>query len=249
MRDKLLKKVCGLFGYRLIDKVFLKNNRLISNYSLLNIKKILSELFNQTKIGSIVQIGANDGVRFDELNEFINKHKTECLLVEPIKENFEELSKKYDDSKFVKLENSAISIDDEISFLYKVNMENIAQYGDHIPGITSFNKHHLLKHGVKNEHIIKQKIKTISIKQLFTKHEIKNLDLFYVDAEGYDGKIVLDFLLNIKLRPIIIFEYVHVNNNILNDLLVELKKNGYRVFPLNENIICFPSAKKISINL
>jgi FkbM family methyltransferase len=249
MSDKLLKKICGLFGYRLIDKVFFKNNRLISRYSLLNIKKILSELFIQNEISSIVQIGANNGIRFDELNQFINEYETECLLVEPIKENFEELYKKYNNLKFVKLENSAISINNEISFLYKVDTKKVSYYGDHIPGITSFNKNHLLKHGVKNRHIIKEKIQTISIKQLFTKHAIKSLDLLYVDTEGYDGKIVLDFLSNIKLRPIIIFEYIHIDNNILNNLLVELKKNNYRVFPLSENIVCFPSTKKISINL
>lgn len=249
MSDKLLKKICGLFGYRLMDKVFFKNNRLISRYSLLNTKKILSELFIQNEISSIVQIGANDGVRFDELNQFINEYKTECLLVEPIKENFEELYKKYNNLKFVKLENSAISINNEISFLYKVDTKKVSYYGDHIPGITSFNKNHLLKHGVKDRHIIKEKIQTISIKQLFTKHEIKNLDLLYVDTEGYDGKIILDFLSNIKLRPIIIFEYIHIDNNILNNLLVELKKNNYRVFSLGENIVCFPDTKKISINL
>ena len=77
MNHKILKKFCGLMGFRLIDKKFFKNNRIISAYSFLTIKKVLSELFQQNKINSIVQIGANDGVRFDDLNIFINKYKTQ----------------------------------------------------------------------------------------------------------------------------------------------------------------------------
>ena len=43
MNNKILKKICGLFGYRLIDKKFFKNNRLISSQSALSINKILSD--------------------------------------------------------------------------------------------------------------------------------------------------------------------------------------------------------------
>ena len=52
MNNKILKKICGLFGYRLIDKKFFKNNRLISSQSALSINKILSELFKQNLINS-----------------------------------------------------------------------------------------------------------------------------------------------------------------------------------------------------
>ena len=40
----------------------------------------------------------------------------------------------------VELENSAISIDQEISFLYKVDAKFEKEYGSHIPAIPSFNK-------------------------------------------------------------------------------------------------------------
>ena len=110
MNIKILKKIVGIFGFKLVEKKLFKNNRLLSDYSFLSTKKILTELFNQKKINSIVQIGANDGVRFDELEEFINRYKIQSLLVEPIKSNFEKLKTKYYDVDFVKLENSAILI-------------------------------------------------------------------------------------------------------------------------------------------
>ena len=50
------------------------------------------------------------------------------------------------------------------------------------------------------------------------KYQIKKLDLFFVDAEGYDGKIVHDLLSKSNLRPIIVFEYIHIENNFFHNL-------------------------------
>ncbi len=41
MKSKLLKKILGIFGYKLIDKNLFKNNLLISSKSFLTIDKIL----------------------------------------------------------------------------------------------------------------------------------------------------------------------------------------------------------------
>lgn len=249
MNIKILKKIVGIFGFKLVEKKLFKNNRLLSDYSFLSTKKILTELFNQKKINSIVQIGANDGVRFDELDQFINEYKIQSLLVEPIKSNFEKLKIKYYDVDFVKLENSAILINEQVSYLYKVDNKYLIHYDKHVPGITSFDKNHLLKHGVKKKHIIKEKVNSINIKELLNKYNIKNLDLLYIDAEGYDGKIVIDFLMNTNLKPIIIFEYIHINNETFNTLLLKLNEANYKIFSINENTFCIPSTSKISITL
>ena len=207
MKHKILKKILGIFDYKLIDKNYFKNNRIISNTSDLNDQKIIENLF-KNKIKQIIQIGANDGIRFDSLNKFIKKNRIRSILVEPIKNNFVQLKKNYKKFNFVKIENSAISTNNEINFLYKVNEKFLNYYDDHIPGITSFNKNHLLKHGVKDKHISKEKVNSISIKNLIYKYSLKKLDLLYIDTEGYDGKIVLDFLKIKSLRPIIIFESI-----------------------------------------
>ena len=39
MKDKFLKKIAELFSYKLVDKRTYKNNRLLSKYSSLTIKK------------------------------------------------------------------------------------------------------------------------------------------------------------------------------------------------------------------
>ena len=221
MNNKILKKIFGILGYRLIDKNFFKNKRLISTHSVQNIKKFLLRLFIENKINNIVQIGANDGVIFDDLNEFINRYEIQSLLVEPIKNNFNKLKKKYINTNFVMLENSAI--------------------------FTSLDKNHLLKHGVKLKHIVKESVNAITIIELLNKYNIKNLDLLYIDAEGYDGNIVLDFLSDSLLKPIIIFEYIHVQNEVLNKVILKIDQD-YKIFSLNENLVCIPKSKGILIS-
>ena len=56
-------------------------------------------------------------------------------------------------------------------------------------------------------HISSVNINSISIKDLLIKYKIENLDLLYVDTEGYDGQIVNNFVSNFSLRSYIVFEY------------------------------------------
>ena len=73
--------------------------------------------------------------------------------------------------------------------IYKVDTKFLKYYGNHIPAISSFDNKHLIKHGVKSSHI-KEKVRSLTIKKLLEKYNIINLDLLFVDAEGYDGNIV-----------------------------------------------------------
>ena len=248
MKNKLLKKVLGIFEYKLIDKNLFKNNRLLSDKSFLTINIILKNIFEKKKINNLIQIGANDGDRFDILNYYIKKYQTKSLLVEPIKQIFEQLKKNYKNYNFITFDNSAISVNNEISYLYKVDSLKIKNYANHIPGITSFDKNHLIKHGVKKSHIIREIVNSISIKELIEKHNFKEFELLFLDTEGYDGKIINDFFLNLTIRPIIILEYVHINNEIFKKLVTNLEKNKYLFFSINENMLCFPKEKKELIN-
>ena len=52
MKNKLLKKILGVFGYKLIDKEHFKNDRIISNKSYLTIDQLLKNLFEKKGINS-----------------------------------------------------------------------------------------------------------------------------------------------------------------------------------------------------
>ena len=64
-----------------------------------------------------------------------------------------------------------------------------------------------------------------------------------MDAEGYDGKVILDFFINTNFKPIIIFEYIHIDNLTFKKVLKNLKDKNYLYFTMNENLICFDKNK------
>ena len=174
-----------------------------------------------------------------DINEVLEIAKLLQLSLKDNYKNFENIF----------LENSAISVDGDISHLFKVNTKFLKEYGDHIPAISSFDKNHLIKHGVKKNHIIKEKVKTLSIMNLIEKYQIKKLDLFFVDAEGYDGKIVHDLLSKSNLRPIIVFEYIHIDTNFFQELMNIFKSKNFSCFNIGENLIAFPKEEKIEFFL
>ena len=154
---KLIKKTIEAFGYKLLDKKLYKNQRLLSQNSVLTTSHFLKKYFDEKKINSLIQIGANDGLRFDDLNFFIKKHKVKSLLVEPLEHYFDNLKKNYQNYENIFFENSAITVDEKDKFLFTVSQKYIHLYDDHIPGINSFEKQHLINHGVKKKHIDKKK--------------------------------------------------------------------------------------------
>ena len=161
--SKFLKKFCGIFGYKLIPKNYIKNKNYLSKFSSINVEAIISNLVEKKNINSLVQIGANDGISHDHVHNVIKKFKLESLLLEPIKKYFQDLKNNYSNYENVRIENSALSINNEILFLYKVNDEYLNKYGTLSSGISSFYKEHLLRHGIKQKHIKAGKNKSSGI--------------------------------------------------------------------------------------
>ena len=238
MTSKLLKKIVGALGYKLFDKNYIENTRLISKNSSLTIKTLLNFFFKNKYIDNLIQIGANDGENFDELSKFIKNYKINSILVEPIDEHFQNLKNVYSKYKNVIFEKVAISDDDKKKYLYSVKKKVRQNYGSHAKAISSFDFNHLTKHGIKKKHIEKVRVDTTSIKKLIEKHKLDKVDLFFCDAEGYDGEIILSFLNCTINCKIIIFEFIHVENKILKKVINNLEKENYQLFPINENLVC-----------
>jgi len=150
---KLISKIIGWYGFKLLSKNHIKNLRIISKNTQLNTINILDKIFSKIKINSLIQIGANDGIRFDNLNSFIRKYKIKSILVEPVTKYFLSLKSNYQELDFVNIENYAISVDEKRNYIYVVGEKFLNKYSDHIPGINSFDKNHLISHGVKKKNI------------------------------------------------------------------------------------------------
>lgn len=170
----------------------------------------------------VVQIGANRGS--DDLTQIINGTQPEILiLVEPLEIHNEQLKKGYEWVENLHIVNVVISNTDEeeLEFFYHL---------DDGPGfeVASLDRKHIYE---RHTHMLEDRITSIKVKntninKLLKKHEISQLDILFIDAEGADDEIIksIDFdEYNIKK---IYFENLHIkDNNIYNFL----KEKGYKI--------------------
>jgi FkbM family methyltransferase len=202
----------------------------------------LDKLFDGDKT-SIVQIGSNDGITGDPLHNLIVKHqKWTALFVEPVPLLVEKLKKNYNnESRFI-FENAAINDGSEQVF-YSVS-ERVKDEIDNLPSwydqLGSFNKENISNHlnGILNPYIIESKIKGLTLQSLFTKHNIKTIDILHIDTEGYDWKVLSQFDFTTYQPKVILFEHKHLSEAERNESIGYLKSNNYVIHVLGGDYLC-----------
>jgi hypothetical protein len=178
----------------------------------------------------VVQIGANRG--YDELTDIIqNIYIDKLILVEPIKKFNNNLLTCYSHIKNLFIENIIITDDfnknKEYFYLHEKMDENTEQASlleSHINKV--FNKSKYLIDKSYKDQLLKTEIECSTINNLFNKYKLINIDILFIDAEGFDDRIIksIDFnKFNIKK---IYYENMHINNFEISSFLKTL---GYSV--------------------
>lgn len=242
---KIVKKLFGALGYKLVNKDYIKSIRITEKY-LYTPEKFIKKLVYKNKIKKIIQVGANDGVRDDFLHKCL-KTTSKVLFVEPIPSAFIRLKHNYKNYKKAIFLNAALDIKKTKKKIFSIDPRFSSHYingykdGDKewLSILASFKKEHLNKHGIKNKHIIGRDIETITFKEIIKKYNYLNVDLIVIDTEGYDDILVKNFLKNIKVRPIIIFEHLHVIKDNLESILKILNQKNYNILKTESDFICF----------
>ncbi len=242
---KLLKKIIGAIGYKLIDKKSAKSERIIENFSL-KIEDILKHLIRKKKIKKIIQIGANDGKSDDFLFNCFDDN-LEAILIEPIEDAFKKLEKNYENFVKAKCLNLAVDIDNKSKEIFCVNRKFYEFYKkkynevnvEWLDVLSSFNKKHLINHGIKEKHIVSKFIECKTISELINQYNFQNFDLLIIDVEGYDLVILNNFIQTTNIKPMIIFEWIHAQKNDIEKLLIELEGLNYKFLRIGRDLICF----------
>jgi FkbM family methyltransferase len=176
---------------------------------------------------SFVQIGANNGIRWDPLHDLILKYHLDGLLVEPLPDMFEQLKKNYASESQLSFENVAIATENGTRTLFRVKPN--ANVPDYAHGLASFNK--TLLEGF-NQFIQEIQVPTLTIGALLQKNKINHITLLQVDTEGYDYEIIKMFFHERVLPEIINYENINLSKN--DDLKCRrlLIDNDYRFIDL-----------------
>jgi len=201
----------------------------------------LNKYLKNTKF-TILQIGSNDGSSNDPLFELIVKNYSwKVIFVEPVPYLFDKLIENYTiESRFI-FENLAINDGKKTSFYYvdkiaKNELRNLPFWYDQLG---SFNREHIVNqlNGILEPYIVEISVPCMNLNQLLEKHKIVNLDLFHIDTEGYDYKILsqLNFT---KFKPkFILFEHKHLND-LEKSASIYFLKDFYYIFNFEGDSLC-----------
>lgn len=186
---------------------------------------------------SFLQIGAYDGVSFNDMANLTLSTTDNGFFIEPNDRVFEILKNnktEFKESTFLK-----------IAIIPNKNFESDVFYVDQYGGQSTFVKN------VFNERIhITNQVETITVQELLTTTIKSNLDICFLDCEGYDHDIIKE-LLKYQNPEIIYFESwntVDLNNQLgenkfttREEIISILKQYGYNIEfePIEENILAY----------
>jgi FkbM family methyltransferase len=212
-------KICNKYG-----RGFFFKTKIFSS------QRILEKNFEINSNFSFIQVGANDGVSFDFLYDFVITRKSSGIVIEPVTDYFKELEYNYRDFyKIIKI-NKAVHPIEKQTTLYKISPDSLEKYPDWVKGIASFDVEHHKKLKINSEDIIVENVEADSLMNIIMENYSKKIDYFQVDTEGFDYEVLkmLDF--NITKPNIIKYESVNLKIEDQNNLSLLLKSNGYYLF-------------------
>ena len=176
---------------------------------------VQQELYNMK---NLVQIGTN--MAYDDFARIVkglgNDNINQLILVEPIESCNKNIKTCYDGFDYV-LENKVINVDKtkttETFYISKYNW------------LSSLKESHIEKH--KTDEIpVKVSVNAITLNNLFKKHNLKNIDILFIDSEGMDDELVKSIDFNLYDIDTIYYEHLHIDND---SFIQFLNQNNYEV--------------------
>lgn len=192
-----------------------------------------------------VEIGSNDGEKYDHLRPFIVSGSWAGIMVEPVPYVFERLRSNYGGVERVSLENVAIGDrDGRLPFYHLSEVDEDERDGlpDWYDTIGSFLREAVLSHAGKvpgiEQRIVSTEVPCLTFQSLCARHGVERVDLVLIDTEGFDWQIVrhIDFEL---YRPrLLIYEHFHLSQADRAECRAHLERLGYETMEEGFDTFC-----------
>lgn len=185
-----------------------------------------------------VQLGAMDGINFDDTRGFFDMYKWKTILVEPIPEIFEELKENLKNRENLIYENSAIGIENGTLKMLTVPLKSIKE-NNLEGGYKGMSATYPLKNGfgsdyqrdidVKSQFGVDIEVPCLTFDELIKKHNFNDVNILVCDIEGYDWEVFKTIDLNKYDLKFIRLEYINLTDEEKTQLKNKLSQAGYIV--------------------
>lgn len=212
--------------YNELSRVY--NLKYVRNLPLI-VDSLDPELEKIENLKGFIQIGANDGIRADLINKYINQKKWKGVLIEPVPYLFDQLVKNYSFNPNLHFENVAISDKKGKQIIYSLRKD--AEGDSWIHGLASFDKAHVLRfypEAKKNDSLVEEtEVELQHINEMLRKYSSIQFDLLCMDTEGHDEVILRSIDYSIFRPNYVIFEHKFLPLKQYLNLIEYLKEKGY----------------------
>lgn len=249
----IIKKILRqeTYAYKILSWVYHIQSYWKPTYA--QIDQMLERYLENKGTIQFIQIGANDGVANDRLNQWIRRGNWQGILVEPVPYIFNQLKNNYSNHNNLQFENAAVSHTDGTISFYSIN----PKMKDRIPNFERMGtlNREILEAIAKKinepDMILEQTVDCISFTSLKKKYGISFLNLLLIDTEGFDHEILKMIDFNCLTPEVIIFEHVNMSNSNYRECLKKLKKHNYKLYRLGLDTMAVQkklNIKKISLH-
>lgn len=163
---------------------------------------------------NFIQVGANDGLRFDPINAFVGRYGWRGVLVEPVPANFRHLQATYAGRSQLTLLQAAVDVQAGERPIYHLKEKLPTPAPDWVWGLASFDRQHLLKfiraYNWPPDVIETTLVPTITWNSIWQQLPGEHCDVLVIDTEGHDIALLRSAGLAQRRPRMVHFEHDHV---------------------------------------
>lgn len=175
-----------------------------------------------------VQVGAHDGVRFDDLYQKVTAVNAHGIVIEPLPRYFRRLSINYEDYPGVVPLNLALHPSRDRVEIFHVDPARAGSLAPWTHGLGSVDPRHHERTATPRECMTSTTVEAMPLSSLLDRHGVTRIDLLQIDVEGFDREI-LGMVPFARVKPRLIkFEVAAMDDAARTESLALLARYGYR---------------------
>ena len=201
---------------------------------------VRSELYNKSKDFNFIQIGANDGIMHDNLNNIIRTYELNGCLVEPMPDVFEKLIINYQDQIQLKFMNCMITDEPGEHTISRFRPDApVPQEFYH--GLARSDHDYIMRRAKQiglEEFVETIQCTSITFEELINELPSRDISLLYIDTEGSDDRIIYSAFKSHIFPKIINYEWTEMSIERRHALKLKLLDHGYRFIDVGADTVC-----------